>query len=121
MGVIGFLFAIGLILFVIVKLWSVIWRLLVYAVISIPVWAILLFVPGFLDEGGFAIFLVIMAFVRGGSTSGGGGYVLNKKTGVIHDIWSSSADTISEKHRKTISFSEAEDLVNRGTKYHFKK
>ena len=47
--------------------------------------------------------------------------VLNKKTGVIHDRWDSSVDTISEHHRRDISYSEAQELVNRGTRYRFKQ
>ena len=53
--------------------------------------------------------------------SGGSDYVLNKKTGVIHDRWDSSVDTISEHHRRDISYSEAQELVNRGTRYRFKQ
>ena len=101
---------------------------------AIPLWiAFLIFVPGFLDEGGLLLVLLIMAIVKSGDSgysgysysgtgySGGSSYVLNKKTGVIHDRWNSSVDTISEHHRRDISYSEAQEVVNRGTRYRFKQ
>lgn len=48
-------------------------------------------------------------------------YVLNKKSGVIHDRWDSSVDTISSHHQKAITSSKAWELVNRGTRYRFKQ
>ena len=48
-------------------------------------------------------------------------YVLNRKTGVIHDAHDSSAETISERHRRNLSYYEASELVSRGGRYRFKK
>ena len=48
-------------------------------------------------------------------------YVLNTKSGIIHDRWSESADTIKENHRANLSSSEADELVSRKTRYRFKK
>ena len=49
------------------------------------------------------------------------GYVLNKKSKVIHEKYSDSEETISSHHRKEISYSEAMELINNNEKYHFKK
>lgn len=116
-------------IYLFIKALPILLRLLLYCVIALPLWIFLLIVvPGFLDEG--VLFLALLFFaiikVKGAGSSGGyssssGSYVLNKKTGIIHDSWDSSANTISNKHRKTISYSEAQNLVNRGTKYRFKK
>ena len=54
-------------------------------------------------------------------TGSGGEYVLNRKSGVIHDRYDDSVDTISEKNQKLISYSEAQELINRGTKYRWKE
>jgi hypothetical protein len=54
-------------------------------------------------------------------SSSASSYILNKKTGVIHNRWDSSVDTISSRHQIPISSSEAWDLVNRGTRYRFKQ
>ena len=48
-------------------------------------------------------------------------YVLNKKTGVIHEQGSYSASTIKDNHKKNISSSKADELVGRGTRYRYKK
>lgn len=48
-------------------------------------------------------------------------YVLNKKTGVIHESGSYSASTIKDNHKKNISSSKADELVRRGTRYRYKK
>ena len=48
-------------------------------------------------------------------------YVLNKKTGVIHETGSESANNIKENHRVKISDYDAEKLVSRGTRYRYKK
>ena len=48
------------------------------------------------------------------------GYVLNKKSKVIHEKYSDSADTISPHHRKEVSYSEAQELISNNEKYHFK-
>ena len=47
-------------------------------------------------------------------------YVLNKKSKVIHEKYSESAETISPHHRKEISSSEARELISNNGKYHFK-
>lgn len=49
------------------------------------------------------------------------GYVLNKKSGVIHERWSDTASTIKDNHRVDISSYDANRLVSRGKKYRFKK
>lgn len=49
------------------------------------------------------------------------GYVLNKKSKVIHSKYSDSEGTIGPHHKKELSYSEAMDLINRNGKYHFKK
>ena len=56
-------------------------------------------------------------------TSGGEyqGYVVNKRTKAIHSKYSDSADTISDRNRREVSYSEAMDLVRNNEKYHFKK
>lgn len=48
-------------------------------------------------------------------------YVLNKKSGVIHEKWSESANTIKDNHKVEISAYDADKLVNRGTRYRYKK
>ena len=48
-------------------------------------------------------------------------YVLNKKSGVIHDKWSDSAKTIKDNHKVEISSYDADKLVNRGKRYRYKK
>ena len=48
-------------------------------------------------------------------------YVLNKKTGVIHDSDSDSVNTIKSEHRVYLSSYEADKLVSRGTRYHYKE
>ena len=84
--------------------------------------------PVLLAGGGFLLMIIIFAVIKlrdskysEGYSSSGGGYVLNKKSGVIHNSWDSSVDTISYNHKRNISYSEAQDLVNRGTKYRFKQ
>ena len=81
--------------------------------------------PVLLAGGGLLLMVIIFAVVKlrdsEGYSSSGGGYVLNKKSGVIHNSWDSSVDTISYNHKRNISYSEAQDLVNRGTKYRFKQ
>ena len=78
------------------------------------------------------LYLVIVAlilarkFVKQGSVFGasGGeykGYVLNKKSKVIHEKYSGSDDSIGSHHRKELSYSEARELVDNGGKYRFKK
>ena len=49
------------------------------------------------------------------------GYVLNKKSKVIHRKYSDSEETISPQHKKEVSYSEAMDLINNNKKYHFKQ
>ena len=49
------------------------------------------------------------------------GYVLNKKSKVIHQKYSDSERTIGSHHKKEISYSEAMNLINNNEKYHFKK
>lgn len=131
-----------------IKALPILGRFLLYCVIAIPAWIFFLFfVPGFLDEGVVLLFLLVMAIARSegsgfsisnmfGSRSAGsyysdseysggssysGSYVLNKKTGVIHDRWDPSVDTISDHHQRAITSSEAWELVGRGTRYRFKK
>ena len=121
-------------------------RFLLYCVIATPVWIFLFFVPSFLDEGVLLILLLLLAVARSGgsgfsisnlfgsrssgysyagseysSGSSYNSYVLNKKTGVIHNRWDDSVDTISAHHQRAITSSEAWDLVNRGTRYRFKQ
>lgn len=132
-GIISFaIFAFGL--WLLIKAAPVLLRFLLYCILALPLWIALLFLPGPLDESGLALILLLLAFYRAGekgsswgyssssdSSSSGGDYILNKKTGVIHSRWDSSVDTISNNHRRMISYSEAQDLVNRGTKYRFKQ
>ena len=71
-------------------------------------------------------FILVRRFVKHGSlfkTSAGDykGYVLNKKSKVIHEKYSDSEETISSQHRKELSYSEAIELINNNEKYHFKK
>ena len=121
------LVVVGIWLFI--KALPILLRLLLYCIIAIPLWIILLIVvPGFLDESALFLILLVFAFIKakgtgssGGYSSSSGSYILNKKTGVIHSSWDSSADTISDKHRRPLSSSEAQELVQRGTKYRFKK
>ena len=121
-------------IWLLIKALPIILRFLLYCVMAIPLWiAFIIFVPGFLDEGGLLLVLLIIAIVKSGDSSysgysysgsgysGGSSYVLNKKTGVIHDRWDSSVDTISEHHRRDVSYSEAQELVSRGTRYRFKQ
>ena len=109
-------------------------KIALYCVAAVMiVFAIRLLITGFSLMGGLLIVLLVYAVVKlkgssySGSSyyssdySGGSSYVLNKKTGVIHDRWDSSVDTISEHHRRDISYSEAQELVNRGTRYRFKQ
>ena len=74
--------------------------------------------------------IVVRRFCKYGSffkPSSGGysgdykGYVLNKKSKVIHEKYSDSEETIGSHHRKEISYSEAMELINNNEKYHFKK
>ena len=123
-----------------IKILPTLLRFLLYFVCSIPVLIFLLiFVPGFLDEAVLLLGLLLFAIAKAagsgsssrwtssassgysGSYSNTGSYVLNKKTGVIHDRWDSSVDTISDNHRRSLSYSEAHALVNRGTRYRFKQ
>lgn len=48
-------------------------------------------------------------------------YVLNKKTGVIHDSDSDSVNNIKDEHRAYLTSYEADELVSRGTRYHYKE
>ena len=80
------------------------------------------------------LYLVIIAFIlvrrytkhgyvfKSYGSSGGEykSYVLNKKSKVIHEKYSDSAETISPHHRKELSSSEARDLIANNGKYHFK-
>ena len=130
-----------------IKIMPTFLRHLLFGIIALPIVIIvLLLIPGFGDDFGAILFLVIMAVLKlresrnyvwddiSSGSSGSGyprldysygksydGYVLNKKTGVIHNRWDSSVDTISEHHRREISYSEAQDLINRGTRYRFKQ
>lgn len=130
-----------------IKILPIILRFILYSILALPLLAILfIFVPGPVDEGGILLLLLVLAIARSGGSgfsildhigSGRSGsdysdssyssgssydsYVLNKKTGVIHDRWDSSVDTISEHHRRSLSYTEAQDLVNRGTRYRFKR
>ena len=74
------------------------------------------------------IYIIVRRYVKHGyvfksyGSSGGEykGYVLNKKSKVIHEKYSDSAETISPHHRKEISSSEADELIRNNEKYHFK-
>ena len=105
-------------------------KLMGYCIRLIPLWIILIiFVPGFLDECVLALILIgfAIAKVRDKGYSGAysswtsNDYVLNKKSGIIHRKYDSSVDTISNRHRKSISYTEAQNLVNKGTRYRYKK
>ena len=72
------------------------------------------------------VLLLVRRFVKHGSVFGssGGeykGYVLNKKSKVIHEKYSDSEGTISSHHKRELSYSEAMELINNNGKYHFKK
>lgn len=49
-----------------------------------------------------------------------GKYVLNKKSGVIHDVSAPSASDVAYHHRKYLTESDAQELIDRGTRYHLK-
>ena len=109
-----------------IKTLPILLRFLLYCAMAIPLWFVFfIFLPGFLDETSLLVILLIIALVKSGgsrsSYSGGSSYVLNKKSGVIHNQWDPSVDTISDHHRKAISYSEAQELVNRQTRYRFKQ
>ncbi len=108
---------------VLIKLLPLILRLFLYCLIALPIWIVcLLLIPGPIDEGALFLFLLVIAIGKASSDSGyGGGYVLNKKSKVIHPLTSNSVASISDKHRKVLSSSEAFDLIGRGGKYRFKK
>lgn len=115
--------------------------------LALPLLAVLVFLfPGPLDEWGLLLILLFLAGAKSESSrfsiqnhKGFGcsdddyssscfstedsydSYVLNKRTGVIHERLDSSVDSISERNRKSLSYSEAQDLVDRGTKYRFKQ
>lgn len=127
------LFIIGLIIlaiWVFKKLLPVILRFLLYCLCAFPLWIIFFFIPTFIDEIILLIILFILAFKKvyddsyyGISDSIGESiFRLNKKSGVIHNSSSSDYNNISEKHRKTITRSEADDLINKNSKkYHFRR
>ena len=127
----GYLIAIVIMVFLIwmlIKLIPILFRFIVYSIIALPIWIVLsIFIPGILDEAGFAIVLLCVAIYKSGfwgssdgESSSFSSYILNIKSKIIHDRWSSSAKTISEKHKKPLTTSEANDLVNSG-KYRFRK
>lgn len=141
MSLILYVIAIIICGWLITKMIPVIFRFSIYCFICIPVWILLSFIPGFYDESGFIILLFIIAFIRTffkNSSKNNNqpnvtypsynynfdsfkNYVLNKRTGIIHEKWSSTADTISEKHRKELSYSDAQELINKSRKYRFKE
>lgn len=116
-------------IWLLIKVLPVILKLMKYCVLAIPLWILFTFIPGFLDEVILFFILMLFAFIkamdtcclRGYGNDSGNYYVLNKKTGVIHNFWDSSTDTIGENHRRMISYTEAQDLINRGSRYRFKQ
>lgn len=121
-------------IWLLIKAMPILIKIALYCMAAVMiVFAIRLLITGFSLIGVLLIVLLVFAVVKlkGSSYSGssyyssdysdGNSYVLNKKTGVIHNRWDSSVDTISEHHRRDISCSEAQDLVNRGTRYRFKQ
>lgn len=137
MGIIGFVFGVIAIVFIIKHIRFFL-KVLKWLIIGIPVLLICIYlIPGTLDEiiTGVVVFIltvinVILSVITGifssssdyvPYTSSSDDYVLNKKSGVIHKSWDHSAGTISERHRKSLSYYEAEEMVNRGKKYRYKK
>ena len=121
-----------LVLKLIIKLIPLIIQVIKFAFMAIPIWILLyIFVPGFLDEGAFAIIIVIVAVIRyfsSGFTGGYGGYssfyddfVLNRNTGVIRRKSDPTVSDVSERNRRVISRSRAEELVGRRTRYRYKR
>lgn len=105
-----------------IKIGPFLLRILLYCAVGAAILGFLVFlIPGPLDEVALLVYLGFLGLRALGSSMGIGGYVLNRKSGVIHDSWDSSVETISEKNRRSISYSEAQDLVDRGTKYRFRK
>ena len=108
-----------------VKLASILLRFILYCFFAAPLWfLVILFIPGIIDDGALIIVLLVLAILRGVSGDGSGSsdsYVLNKKSGIIHRRFSDTADTIKDEHKKPLSYSEAEELVNRGGRYRYKK
>ena len=130
MSILVTIFLIGLGIWLFIKALPALLRFLLYSIIALPVWIVLLlFFPGVFDEGVLTIILLVLAISKslGGDNDSSGysyssdNFVLNKRSKVIHDRWSDSVDTISERNRKNISFSEAQDLINNNQKYRFKK
>jgi len=141
-------FIVGIV-WLIKKLWRTIIRIVLYSLLSIPVWlGLCIFISPLRNQYGYGITLLIIIVLAvrksiskstssdkfdysaltktysspySSSSSYSSSYVLNKKTGVIHDSWSDSASEISDKHKKYITSSEAQSLVDRGTRYRYKK
>lgn len=121
---------------------SVTGRLLINCMKALPVWVVLFFIPSFIDEVVFAVVLLYLAIVdrslldllddiisprlhlRRNSADEHDEpympYVLNTRTGVIHDRWSRSADTISPDNRIYLTYEQSQELTNRGDKYRWK-
>lgn len=139
LGFIAICFIIYLVIYLAVSFFMI---LIVPLPIALIIWLILVALFPFLFGGSsFLIVYILSVIITGsiirkkedgvsdfssGSSSGSSnrsyaGYVLNKKSGVIHDRWSDSADEISETHKKYISYSEALELVGRNTRYRFKE
>ena len=79
------------------------------------------FVSGTSGNLGLALLLGGIGSVLETSEEEYKGYVLNKKSKVIHEKCSDSAETISPHHRKALSYSEATQLTVNSEKYRFKK
>ena len=101
----------------------------VYLILYFMIMA-LIFVRRYIKEGsvfgtsgnlGGTLLLSGLGAIFGASEGDYKGYVLNKKSKVIHEKYSDSVDTISPHNRKEISYSEARELEMKNKKYHFKK
>lgn len=70
--------------------------------------------------------IFVRMFIKHGSLfskSGRGykSYVLNTKSKVIHEKYSDSAETISDAHRKELSYFEALELISNNENFRFKE
>jgi chromate transport protein ChrA len=118
-----------LVIRLLIKAFPTILRFLFWCVAVLLFFDLFVFlIPGPIDETLLFLALIVLgirSFRSSKSSSNwsgsSGSYVLNKKSGVIHDAWDPSVETIAEKHRRSITYSEALDLVERGTKYRFKE
>lgn len=108
---------------------TIFWAILVVLCFALELTDVLPSLPGFIYPLLYVVVLCLISvrkFIKHGSiftTSSGEykGYVLNRKSKVIHDKYSDSGDTVSPHNRKELSYSEASELVRQNDRYRFKK